>query len=405
MKSIITFQFIALFLTIKAAHAIECSNVSDPKLKNMMENLSQITVDEKFLGSCAVNDEIAKQASWKDNVDEKIKSLLREDYEKLDDAFSDELLDGLSPTKLYEEGKLSAEYKYKHKILVLNQVNKEKGLLNKKIKEKTEILKKMTANKSCVYDAKFELVPQNGLHTSNSQILPKEEALKDIQIKIKEAEKNDGVTVCSTPAYNYGGLTQVRNRVEFELGDDVFFADNSWTFDDKKSDNLKKMIDEKLKSNRPNCERKIRSVQIATSSSLLRNQITDPLGNEIPQASWDFYTLSKLRAKEIKDKIKETYGLEDNQIPKPNFLGENGNGTSGPCPYKLIKNQNGTYKVVRNSIDEKELKKHRYGKINIEFEEVGDGCLKVEAPKDTPNHYHYRSKCYAVKLLCINPPR
>jgi hypothetical protein len=60
------------------------------------------------------------------------------------------------------------------------------------------------------------------------------------------AEKNDAVTVCSTPAYNYGGLTQVNNKVEFELGDDVFFADNSWTFDDKKSDNLKKMIDEML---------------------------------------------------------------------------------------------------------------------------------------------------------------
>jgi hypothetical protein len=87
-------------MTIKAAHAIECSNVSDPKLKNMMENLSQITVDEKFLGSCAVNDEIAKQASWKDNVDEKIKSLLSEDYKELDDAFSDELLNGLSPYKI-----------------------------------------------------------------------------------------------------------------------------------------------------------------------------------------------------------------------------------------------------------------------------------------------------------------
>jgi hypothetical protein len=62
-------------MTIKAAQAIECSNVSDPKVKNMMENLSQITVDEKFLGSCAVNDEIAKQASWKDNVDKKIKRI------------------------------------------------------------------------------------------------------------------------------------------------------------------------------------------------------------------------------------------------------------------------------------------------------------------------------------------
>jgi hypothetical protein len=398
-------------MTIKAAQAIECSNVSDPKVKNMMENLSQITVDEKFLGSCAVNDEIAKQASWKDNVDKKIKRIQRLDYEKLDDAFSDVLLNGQSPSKFIESGVTSNnqekyfQFKISHNYHVKNRVNDEKFLLRKKISEKAEALKKMAVNKSCVYDAEFKLVPQNGIQTSNNQILSKEEALIDLQSKIKEVEKNEGVTVCSTPTYNYSGLTQVNNKVEIEIGDDVFFADNQWTLSDTKSAKLKKMIDEKLKSNRPNCERKIRTVQIATSSSLLRNQITDPLGNEIPQDSWDFQKLSRLRAEEIGTKIKDSYGLEDNQIPKPNFLGENGNGTSGPCPYKLVKNPNGTYKVIRNSIDEKELKKHRYGKINIEFEEVGDGCLKVEAPKETPNHYHYRSKCYAVKLHCINPPR
>ncbi|GEM_PF-3907199 len=70
-----------------------------------------------------------------------------------------------------------------------------------------------------------------------------------------------------------------------------------------------------------------------------------------------------------------------------------------------MKEKNGTYNVIRNGIDEKELKKHRYGKINIEYQEVGDGCLKVEAPKISPMHNHYRTKCYSVLLDCKNSSR
>jgi hypothetical protein len=408
VKSIIILNFIVIILSIRITHAIECSSVSDPKVKNMIEDLSQITVDEKFLGSCAVNDDIAKQASWKDNIDQKVKNIKLE-YERLDQLFTHLEVDGVTEEMLYKNkiprDKI-AEFNVFKKDPKKKQLEQEvkKGLKDKLIKMNDK-LKTMAKQKNCVHDAEFVILPKEGFDRSHETITSKEEALKDIQKTIQKIETEGGTTICSQPVGNISQLEPVRNKVYLELGDDVFFADNSWTFDDTKSAKLKKMIDEKLKSNRPNCERKIRSVQIATSSSLLRNQITDPLGNEIPQASWDFYTLSKLRAKEIKDKIKETYGLEDNQIPKPNFLGENGNGTSGPCPYKLVKNPNGTYKVIRNSIDEKELKKHRYGKINIEFEEVGDGCLKVEDPKVIPNHFHYRSKCYSVILQCINPHR
>lgn len=400
-------------LFINLSHAIECSDL-DPKVKNLVEDVSNINVDQKFAGSCAVTDEMAKNATWKDHIDEKINKIVRNaDYLNLDEAFNDVLIDAKiekkeyhdeSPSKLREKGKSDYLFEHTHSFSVKNKVNSEKGLLRKKIKEKTDTLKKMAANKSCVHDAEFVIVPQNGFQTSDEKILSKEEALADVQKKIKEIENQEGVTVCSSPAYNYSALQPVKQKIQFELEDDVFFDDNQWHFSDAKSAKFKKMVDAKLKSNRPNCERKIKSVQIETSSSLLRNQIKDELGHENPQLSWDFKTLSTRRAEEIKNKIKESYGLREEQL-NAGSLGSNGNGTSGPCPYKLVKEKNGTYNVIRNGIDEKELKKHRYGKINIEYQEVGDGCLKVEAPKISPMHNHYRTKCYSVLLNCINSTR
>jgi hypothetical protein len=372
----------------------------------MIENLSHITVDEKFAGSCAVNEEIAKNASWKDQIDQKIQELQRTDYPELDQLFTHLVVDGKTTEMLYQNkiprDKI-AEFNVFKLLPKKKQLEQEvKKELKDKLIKMNDKLTKMAHGKSCVHDAEFELMPQNGIQHSQETITSKEEALNDLKRSINLAESQDVTTICSKPIENISLLGQVENKVHLELGEDVFFADNQWAFDDSKSAKLKKMIDEKLKSNRPNCERKIRSVQIETSSSLLRNQITDPLGNEIQNLSWDFLTLSKLRAEEIGNKIKEGYDLKYDQFAL-NSAGSNGNGTSGPCPYKLLKNKNGTYKVERNSIDEKELKKHRYGKINIEFDEVGDGCLKAEAPKVTPNHFHYRSKCYSVIMQCKNP--
>ena len=86
-------------------------------------------------------------------------------------------------------------------------------------------------------------------------------------------------------------------------------------------------------------DEKVNTVQIESSSSLLRSQITYELGHETPQASWDFKTLSSRRAQEIKNKIRESYGLRDEQLAT-NSSGSNGNGTSGACPYKLVKKKN-----------------------------------------------------------------
>ncbi len=406
MKSIIILNFIVIILSIRITHAIECSSVSDPKVKNMVEDLSQITVDEKFAGSCAINEEIARNASWKDQIDKKIQRVQSLDYPELDQLFTHLVVNDKTAEMLYQK-KAPIEEIVSFKMSQLEPKKKQleqdvKKELRQKITKMNDTLKKMAEEKSCVHDAEFKLLPQNGIQHSQESITSKEEALNEFKKRITEIETQKKTTICSQPIGNISQLSQVSNKVQLELGEDVFFADNQWTFDDTKSSKLKKMIDEKLKSNRPNCERKIRTVQIETSSSLLRNQITDPLGNEIPQASWDFQTLSRLRAEEIGKKIKDNYGLDYKQFAL-DHAGSNGNGSSGPCPYKLVKNNNGTYKVDRNSIDEKELKKHRYGKINIEFDEVGDGCLKVEAPKLSPNHFHYRSKCYSVILQCKNP--
>jgi|GEM_PF-5225495 len=300
-------------LFINLSHAIECSDL-DPKVKNLVDDVTNINVDQKFAGSCAVTDEMAKIATWKDHIDEKInkfQNLKLEDFANLNMAFDDELINveinkkiykDQSPSKITGKGLDATYIKLSHDTFVKNRVSREVGLLRKKIKEKTDTLKKMAANKSCVHDAEFKIVPQNGIQTSDEKILSKEEALADVQKKIKEIENQEGVTVCSSPAYNYSGLQPVKQKIQFELEDDVFFDDNQWHFSDAKSAKFKKMVDAKLKSNRPNCERKIKSVQIETSSSLLRNQIKDELGHENPQLSWDFKTLSSRRAEEIKIK-------------------------------------------------------------------------------------------------------
>jgi hypothetical protein len=59
-------------LFINLSHAVECSDL-DPKVKNLVDDVTNINVDQKFAGSCALTDEMAKIATWKDHIDEKVK--------------------------------------------------------------------------------------------------------------------------------------------------------------------------------------------------------------------------------------------------------------------------------------------------------------------------------------------
>ena len=235
----------------------------------------------------------------------------------------------------------------------------------------------------------------------------------------KEVYENN-LTVCSDPIPMRSKLQQAAEVESLDVSAEDFFADNQTTLDPKKSANILKMLDSKLKpTGKKNCVKKIKSLQIMTSANQKANTgVWEQNGQK-----WDFLTLSKQRAltlqnligKHLVDSSKsgkfELAGdpLAEKGIASLDFWGEHGDGTSGKCPYRMepVKDSKGLDSgVLKVSADDKvwsspDMDEAKYAQIEVETEEVGPGCTQVEGAQFSEKELSYvGSKCFVPKIEC-----
>lgn len=180
-----------------------------------------------------------------------------------------------------------------------------------------------------------------------------------------------------------------------------YFPDREWRIDDEKLKStpeyaeFKSCIDDMKKNNM-----ELDRIDIKSSASQVNN--TNRLGNgkyEIisnffedgkPLCSKGFLDLSKARAGSAKSLLQTEFGFKNEEF-KINARGTNGNGTSGPCPYKA------------NSSSYEEAPIKEYSKSGSKAKEMSDArYVKVKIfykPK-----YSYgeprKKKCYKIVMSC-----
>ncbi|MCT4641274.1 MAG: hypothetical protein N4A33_03185 [Bacteriovoracaceae bacterium] len=180
------------------------------------------------------------------------------------------------------------------------------------------------------------------------------------------------------------------------------FKDNSAQLKD--STQLNKLVDCIVNSLEDGTET-IDSIVIKSSSSQLRNK------GQL--CSRDFKTLSKARSlsvlNAIKAKVKDdvVFNVSDNgeSIKEDNngvkvkiyYLGTNGNGTSGPCPYEGNERTN-NLRLTMNT-DEPALENSKYVKVSVKFKPIVKVSNKYE---DVGKRY--KLSCSILTFRCDSWP-
>jgi hypothetical protein len=245
--------------------------------------------------------------------------------------------------------------------------------------------------------------------------LPPESAVQEMK-GIIEKSKKDG-EYCSEPYLARSDLSPATEFV-YDVNPEDFFKDNQTTLDSDKLGRILGKIqkDLKLGSKLPSgCKRVVDGISIQTSANLLAN--TEGWADR----PWDFESLSRERAEFLKAKVggfldqKRKAGIlefQDNQNPaqmtKIDYLGDNLDGTSGKCPYKLTeledeqKQKKGIYKVEKdlNLVSKDELEKSKFARIRVSLAPSEPGC-GISTGADTEKDVsHLSSQCFKPVMSC-----
>ena len=249
--------------------------------------------------------------------------------------------------------------------------------------------------------------------------LPPAIVLKEHQAYLKDVYE-DELMVCSDPIPMRSRLEPVAQIESMSIPASDFFADNQTALEPKKSASILKALDAQLKpTGKKDCVRKIKSIQIMTSA----NQKANSGSWEESGQQWDFLSLSEKRALTLKNLIGthlvksaksgkfDLAGdpLAEKGITSLDFEGEHGDGSSGACPYRLLPEKDskgqdsGRFEVAADKKvwSSSDMDDAKYAQIEVETEEVGAGCTKVEGVKKSEKEVSYvGAKCFSPKLEC-----
>lgn len=420
------------FPLLSHSYEMGCDAGEDKKTSQLTNDINDI-YPVNDADSCAVKDQLSKVASWRDAIPTKIQKFVTANT-KIDTKFEDLESVVINSTNapaniraavdsaLAEYTRTNDNYKKlinnsgaseQQKRAVTNQVNAAVNKFNKAnsqlqqslapIQQKVRdvLIKKLSseafnkklstlaANKHCIKNAEFKMSPLNGFYDN-------EKSEADLAKQISGMENDlsgDSVTICSGIEKNKSATVAAATKEDFDIGDEDFFGDNQHELSADKVKRIVGKIATSLKSDKADCKKSIKSVQISTSSNQLAN--ADEIGR------WEFLKLSTNRANFLADIVKKNFSVHAKNI-QTDPTGLNGDGTSGPCPYTAVKEKNGAYKVVKKDTSKmlKDLKDARYGSISLEIEEVGKGCQKAAASNARPEHEYFASKCYSVGMEC-----
>lgn len=420
------------FPLLSQAYTFSCDAGDDKKTSQLASDVNAI-VGTDDADSCAIKDQLSKVATWRDGIPGKIQKFVssntgakvypdlfdqivansvnipvalrdaekaaQAEFEAADAEYNRLEKDKKTPQRLkdqagtkfnraLEKWKAATNAKKAAGAPILKRVNDV--LVNKMSSEAFKLkLKNLAANKHCIKNAEFNMSPINGFYDS-------EKSEKELQTQIAGMENDtsgDSLTVCSGIEKNKSETVAVNVTEDFSIGDEDFFANNEHELSPDKVKRILGKISKSLKSDKPECEKKIKSVQISTSSNQLAN--SPEIGK------WDFAKLSKNRADFLAEVMKENFKIDAKDI-LTDPSGMNGDGTSGPCPYSAVKGKDGTYSISLKDITKmkKALNDARYGSISVEIAEEGKGCLKTEQENIRPEHEYFASKCYSVGMEC-----
>lgn len=408
-----------------------CEILNSDNLDELVADISDI-YPSSYAGSCVVRAAVSKESTWRNHFDTRIEAFVKttttqyESFESLENLAiyetesSKELKEKLEASRAVvkeweghmnrnkdirmdfdtkkenDDNYRAAQDKYREDAKKLKKFQSDviasrmkKSILDKMstgtFKQK---LKTLANNKKCINEPRIIFAPETGIVDRSTQ-----DEIKEVINERENQNLGRSIVSCTNVEKFHSKLEPVLERESVDISKSDFFANNQSELSESKINNIISSIKKKLTSNKPNCEKKIKSVQIETSASQLAN--SDEVGR------WDFLKLSKTRAEFLSVAVASKLKLDREVKIDINPRGKNGNGTSGPCPYKLLKTKKNTFEVERDSnVSEQELEKARFGNISFEIDEVGPGCDNSQKTTVNPSKDYYATKCFTTYLTC-----
>jgi hypothetical protein len=366
------------------------------------------TQSRDYRESCAMKSDQSRNADWRLTLDARIQTLIH-DPARID-QFNVEF-ETLS-AHLVEDDSSTLQSTQAFTRSMVERLNSQ---------EFAERVRTVARKKSCIQGIHFHFYPENGFHATAFSIAgSRDQALTGTLQKAKdhEQEPSSSVSICSPPIHMKSNLRSVPSRSTIDLQSDYFFAGNSAQLDPEQARSLKQMIQTALTPTHDGCIKKIRSVQIETSSDATRNTANF--------APWDFIGLSTARAAFLQSilepqlaELESRKRLLESAFVKieVNPYGANGDGTSGACPYfsKIVNHQTViepitaetfstalaqgatgdslTYAQFKTGLDQA-----RYARITFETVEEGPQC-EIGDTFLTDEDY-FATKCFAAEVEC-----
>jgi hypothetical protein len=178
-----------------------------------------------------------------------------------------------------------------------------------------------------------------------------------------------------------------------------FFKDNEWN-----TSSLDQQLSGESANEVVNCIKErirnggtIHHITISASASALNN--TGEAASRFCKKG--FHALSEARAEAARDRIlpqlfSRAGAADYNYAPhvEINASGRNGDGSSGPCPYKLVNGVEVLKDEYKTTAGKKELADAKYVRIHVTFNES-----KTPHP-DTGDYYHNRYFCRNLRFEC-----
>jgi hypothetical protein len=227
---------------------------------------------------------------------------------------------------------------------------------------------------------------------------PNYTAEKDARFKEMNANTLKSGTYCDYSAKpNPGPWTTVAQEYPPCTGNmSGLFADNVWSTSSLDSKMTSAATSEVMSCIKDRMAKgaKIHHISVVSSASALNN--TGEAAKRFCKKG--FLGLSEARAKAAQDKILPALfeGTDANYQSKVNlnFRGSNGDGTSGPCPYKLVDGKEVLKSEFASSAGKKTLDDDKYVRIHVTFESQ---TKSVQSEKKEYIPYYY---CRNIYLEC-----
>lgn len=292
--------------------------------------------------------------------------------------------------------------------------NYEKDLLSQLSNDdiKRALIEK-TNSKYCSNGVNYSFVADPGMNVALFKKNGSEEnARKVLDDQIKSILSNntnkdgDGfVHVCTKPVHRRSSLLSVSTTASFDLDAQSTFISNKAIMSQASINNIKNKLKKLLTSSGKDCVKKIKSIQVQTSSN--------PVKNDPPNKPWGFMDLSSDRSEYLKQQVGAFF--EEHKSDKDFKLagkfddivdvdptGSNGDGTSGTCPYHVVPQKDGKFLIERNpAVSKAEMTSSRFGRVMVEVSEEGPGCSVAAGQKTAEDEEYVASKCFTVQINCI----